>query len=120
MTPSARFLLKVIAGTNTGAEFALEAGHSYLMGTETTSCDIVFHDLSVSREHARLYLSPTGQLEIEDLRSRNGVVIDQKQITGRVVLQPSVVVTLGTTAFFVVDREAPQETLVMVPVVESQ
>lgn len=112
MTPSVRFLLKVVAGPNTGAEFALDMGRSYLIGTEASTCDIVFHDLSVSREHARLYLSEHGELEIEDLGSRNGVLVDQDQITGRVPFSSNVIVTLGTTAFFVVDREAPQETLV--------
>ncbi|MCH9611142.1 MAG: hypothetical protein S4CHLAM81_14840 [Chlamydiales bacterium] len=112
LTPSVRFLLKVIAGPNTGAEFALEMGKSYTMGTEPNSCDIVFHDLSVSREHAKLYLSENGDLEIEDLGSRNGVLVDQEQIQGRVPLRPSLVVTLGTSAFFVIDKDAPQETIV--------
>ena len=112
LTPSIRFLLKVIAGPNTGAEFVLDMGKEYLIGTEASSCDIVFHDLSVSREHARLYLSEKGELEIEDLSSRNGVLIDQEQIAGKVPLKPNLVVTLGTSAFFIVDREAPQETIV--------
>jgi|GEM_PF-684340 len=112
LTPSVRFLLKVIAGPNTGAEFALDMGREYLIGTEASSCDIVFHDLSVSREHARLFLSEQGELEIEDLKSRNGVLIDQEQIAGRVPLKPNLVISLGTSAFFIVDREAPQETIV--------
>ncbi|MFN0065320.1 MAG: type III secretion system inner membrane ring subunit SctD, partial [Chlamydiales bacterium] len=112
LTPSVRFLLKVIAGPNTGAEFALDMGREYTIGTDTTSCDIVFHDLSVSREHARLKLSEQGILTIEDLGSRNGVVIDQEQVSGSVPLKPNLVVSLGTSAFFIIDRDAPQETII--------
>ncbi|MCP5469551.1 MAG: type III secretion system inner membrane ring subunit SctD [Chlamydiales bacterium] len=112
LTPSVRFLLKVIAGPNTGAEIALEMGREYLIGTDANACDIVFHDLSVSREHARLLLSESGELMIEDLSSRNGVLIDQEQILGKVPLAPNLVVSIGTTAFFIIDREAPQETIV--------
>lgn len=112
LTPTIRFLLKVIAGPNTGAEFALDMGREYLIGTDANTCDIVFHDLSVSREHARLYLSEGGELQIEDLGSRNGVLIDQEQIMGKVPLMPNQIISLGTTAFFIIDREAPQETIV--------
>jgi len=117
LTPSSRFILKVIAGPNTGAEFAVDLGKEYLIGTDTTTCDIIFHDLSVSREHARLVVGKDGSLLVKDLGSRNGVVIDQKRVKEQATLSPNSVVTVGTTSFFFIDKEAPQETIVT-PVLE--
>lgn len=107
-----RFLLKVIAGVNTGAEFALELGHDYVIGTDSTVCDILFHDLSVSKEHARISINNSGQIFIEDLNSRNGVLIDRELITGKKALLPNTIVTLGTTLFLIIDREKEAETIV--------
>jgi type III secretion system YscD/HrpQ family protein len=112
LAPSVRFLLKIISGPNSGAEFALTEGENYVIGTDTTSCDVVLHDLSVSREHAKLSLSEDGELAIEDLDSRNGVLIDQQEVTEKTPFAPNSVLTLGTTSFFVLDREAPQETII--------
>ncbi len=110
--PTARFIFKVVAGPNTGAEIALEEGKSYLIGTDTTSCDIIFHDLSVSREHARLTLQSGGRMRVEDLSSRNGIVIEKKKVEREGTLLPNQLVALGTSVFLVIDREAPLETLI--------
>lgn len=106
-----RFLIKVIAGPNTGAEFALDYDKSYLLGTDTALCDIILNDLSVSREHARLVVSKEGAVTIQDLGSRNGVVVDKERITGTKTVTANSVVSLGTSAFLLIDREAPSETI---------
>lgn len=111
LTQVTRFILKVIAGPNTGAEFALDLGRTYLIGTDTTSCDVVFNDLSVSREHARLTVSKEGEVAIEDLESRNGVIVDKERIAESKTLTPNAVVALGTSVFLLIDREAPSETI---------
>lgn len=111
LTPSTRFMIKVIAGPNTGAEFALDLERSYLLGTDAATCDIVFNDLSVSREHAQLRVDSEGRIQLEDLGSRNGVMIDKERIYGVKELTANTVVTLGTTAFLMIDREAPAETI---------
>lgn len=111
LTPTTRFILKVIAGPNTGAEFALELDRSYLIGTDTASCDIVFNDLSVSREHAKLSVTKDAKIAIQDLGSRNGVIVDKERIVGTKTLIPNAVVALGTSAFLLIDREAPSETI---------
>lgn len=49
-----RWLLKVIGGPNNGAEFSMQTSTSYVIGTDPNTCDIVFHDTSVSRQHARI------------------------------------------------------------------
>ncbi len=112
LTQTVRFILKVIAGPNTGAEFAIDTGKQYLIGTDTNTCDIVFYDLSVSREHAKLSIDTSGKAIIEDLNSRNGVLIDQRKIKKEEELLSSSIVTVGTTSFFLIDKEAPQETII--------
>lgn len=111
LRPSSRFILKVIAGPNAGAEFPLDLEREYLIGTDTETCDIVFNDLSVSREHGRLFVETDGKLRIEDLKSRNGVVVDKERILYKKTFEPNTVVGLGTSAFIVIDQEAPTETI---------
>lgn len=112
LQPGERWLIKVVAGPNSGAEVRLSAGHSYLLGTDATSCDIVFNDLSISRQHARLTVNDEERVTIEDLGSRNGVVVDGTPIGAAWELSGNSVVSLGTTSLLLVDREAVQETLV--------
>ncbi len=119
LSGTTRFVLKVISGPNTGAEFALDYDRDYLMGTDPASCDIVFYDLSVSREHARLSLSKEGDIFIQDLNSRNGVIIDRDRVIGRKKLPANTVVTLGTSSFLLIDKETPSQT-VAAPVLEPR
>lgn len=107
-----RWLLKVIGGPNNGAEFSMQTGTAYLIGTDPTACDVVFHDTSVSRQHARLTVSDDNTLAIEDLRSRNGTHVDGEPISGRVPLEPNVLVSMGTTSFIVFDREGDMQTII--------
>lgn len=107
-----RWLLKVISGPNSGAELSLESGRSYLIGTDAGSCDIVLYDLSVSRQHARIIVSDQNELIIEDLHSRNGVIVNGEKREGRFQLRGNAMVSLGTTSFIVIDREGAQETVV--------
>ena len=112
LAETGRFLLKVISGPNNGAEFAIQPGKTYLIGTDPNTCDIVFHDTSVSRQHARLTISDENVIEVEDLKSRNGTLIDNKPINAKSVLPTNVVVTIGTTSFIVYDREGNMQTII--------
>jgi type III secretion system YscD/HrpQ family protein len=107
-----RWLLKVISGPNNGAEFYMQTGHSYIIGTDPHTCDIVFHDTSVSRQHTRISVNEDDTLVIEDLKSRNGVLVNGEKLDGRQPLSPSVIVTMGTTAFVVYDREGEMQTII--------
>lgn len=116
LSGSGRWLVKVISGPNNGAEFSMEKGHSYLVGTDATSCDIVFHDLSVSRQHARLSVTDDESLTIEDLGSRNGTQIDNQTIKGKTAVASNSVITIGTTSFVAIDRQQEQRTIVPPPI----
>lgn len=107
-----RWLLKVINGPNSGAEFSMQTGNNYVIGTDPNSCDIVFYDNSVSRQHARITVNEEDNLSIEDLKSRNGTMVDGALIETRLALTPQSVVAMGTTSFVVYDREGEMQTII--------
>lgn len=105
------YLLKVVSGPNAGAEIGMEKGHVYTLGKDAKACDILFQDLSVSRSHARVSISEDGIIEIEDLGSRNGTAVNGVPITGKHIITSQDLLSLGTTVFIIIDRDAPQETI---------
>ncbi len=107
-----RWFLKVLSGPNTGAEFNMQSGSSYLVGTDAASCDIVFQDLSVSRQHARISIDSQDHAAVEDLNSRNGTFVDGEKLTARKAITTNALVSMGTTTFMLVDREGQRETIV--------
>lgn len=107
-----RWLLRVINGPNSGAEFSMQSGSSYIIGTDPNTCDIVFYDKSVSRQHVRITISQDDQLTIEDLKSRNGTRLEGDLLEQPRSLPPQVVVTIGTTSFVVYDREGEMQTII--------
>lgn len=112
LTEVGRWMIKVVSGPNNGAEFYMQTGNSYILGTDPKSSDIVFHDNSVSRQHAKITVSENDELMIEDLNSRNGVLVSGKSLTTPEILQPSTIVSLGTTSFLVYDREGEMQTII--------
>jgi type III secretion system YscD/HrpQ family protein len=104
-------ILKVISGPNAGAEIGIEKGRIYTIGKDPAASDIVFQDMSVSRHHAQLDVSSDGVIEIEDLGSKNGTMVNGVALTAKQIITPQDLISLGTTAFLIIDREAPQETI---------
>jgi serine phosphatase RsbU (regulator of sigma subunit) len=51
-----------------------------------TDCDIVLDHDNISRLHARIFQDPFGRWIIEDLESRNGVLVEGKRIKAQAVL----------------------------------
>jgi type III secretion system YscD/HrpQ family protein len=117
----AALLLKVISGPNAGAEIGIEKGRTYVIGKDPNTCDVVFQDLSVSRNHARLSVSAEGTIELEDLGSKNGTLVNGQSVLEKKIITPQDLISLGTTVFLIIDREAPQETIYspMVPSYEA-
>ncbi len=107
-----RWLLKVISGPNSGAEFAMHRGSTYILGKDPNLCDIVFQDLSVSRQHARLIVDENNNIFVEDLGSRNGVLINGELIAEKHPISSQDLVVLGTTSFLMIDREQVHETII--------
>lgn len=108
-----KWLLKVISGPNAGAELAMPPGSTYIIGKDAHMCDIVFQDSSVSRQHARLQVQEQGDVIIEDLESRNGTFVNGERLEeGQRSALSQDVITLGTTSFLLIDREAERLTVV--------
>ncbi len=105
--------LKQLTGQNSGQVFELRAGAT-IIGRNPTRCQIVLEHHAVSREHARLE-SVNSQLFIEDLNSRNGVMVNGLQLpagpTGRGRLFHSDQVDIAGFRF-VVDDEPSSSTAV--------
>jgi type III secretion system YscD/HrpQ family protein len=114
-----RWFLKVISGPNNGAEFAMQRGSTYILGKDPNLCDIVFQDLSVSRQHSRLIVDDQNNVFIEDLGSRNGVLINGELIEKRHSVSSQDLVALGTTSFLMIDREQIHETIISPPSLQA-
>lgn len=106
-----RWMLKVISGPNTGAEFNLEVGLTYILGKDPLSCDVVFQDLSVSRQHAKIMIQEDGSIAVEDLKSKNGTYVNGHIIDELKNLESQDLVAIGTTSFLIVDKEQSRETI---------
>jgi Protein of unknown function (DUF3662)/FHA domain len=89
--------------TETKAIVSLDDRRYVLDGPTATlgrsrECDCVLADPNVSRRHAELRRGPTGDWQIVDLGSTNGVKVNGRQVdTSR--LSPGDDVVLGTTGF---------------------
>lgn len=110
-----RWLLKVTAGPNTGAEFSIATGSSHVVGKDPHECDIVFQDLSVSKRHARLFCDENDVLAIEDLKSKNGIAVNGRLVHEPKPLASQDAIVIGTTHLLVVDKAATQDTVVSPP-----
>ena len=99
-----RFLLAI------GTRRVLLARGELIAGRDA-HCDVIIPDISVSRRHAALHVTPS-TVEIEDLESKNGTRVNDHAITGRCRLADGTVVTLGNVlASFHVLNEDGKSTL---------
>ncbi|HEX4340832.1 MAG TPA: sigma 54-interacting transcriptional regulator [Polyangiaceae bacterium] len=74
---SRRFALLVFCGPEAQVRL-LEEGTAVVVGREVP-CEVVVHDASVSRQHARFSMKG-GEVWVEDLDSRNGTLLRGKRI----------------------------------------
>ncbi|NGX28790.1 MAG: hypothetical protein K940chlam1_00977 [Candidatus Anoxychlamydiales bacterium] len=105
------FILKVVSGPNAGSEFGMEKSKSYIIGKDSTLSDIIFADLSVSKQNTKITIDENQNIFIEDLGSKNGTYVNNKQIKEKTPVSSNDLITLGTTTFLIVEREAAQETI---------
>jgi two-component system cell cycle response regulator len=76
-------VLLFLTGTRMGAAVVFE-GRPLVIGRDP-ACDVVAPDDAVSRQHARFLPTGQGGVALEDLRSRNGTVVNGERITRRVL-----------------------------------
>ena len=70
---------------------------SVLIGRDSTQCNVVLENTSVSRRHARLSVDGNNILQIEDVGSTNGTSINGEPITPGLIrpLEPGSTLKLG-------------------------
>ena len=85
--------LEALAGPLTGQVFALGAGE-ITVGREPDN-SIVISDGALSRHHCRVGTEPPGVWFVEDNQSRNGVFVDDEQVSGRRRLSAGMRIRLG-------------------------
>ncbi len=107
----ARWMLKVISGPNTGAEFGIQKNHTYIVGKDPNTCDIIFQDLSVSRQHAKIHVDENEAATIEDLKSRNGTYLNGSKLEEVETITSQDLIAVGTTSFLIIDKEQARETI---------
>jgi type III secretion system YscD/HrpQ family protein len=107
-----RWIIKVISGPNAGAEFGLPEESNFIIGKDPNTCDILFQDLSVSRQHAKITSKTDGTVTIEDLGSLNKVLMNGQEITAPTELHTQDLIALGTTSFLVIDKQQTRETII--------
>ena len=91
------------AAVTSRAVVAIEGRRYLLEGPRATigrskDADCVLRDPNVSRHHAELRCSPSGDWTIADLDSTNGVKVNDRRVAST-RLRPGDQVTLGTTTF---------------------
>ena len=85
--------------TVTGIEIELEPNHSYTMGRALRN-DIVVEDVLSSREHAKLTVGDSVEhVFVEDLKSRNGVYVNEVRIARRTRLTDGASMRIGATVY---------------------
>ena len=74
----------IIAGPSGPREILLDP-QGITLG-RSLNCDVVLEHDSVSRHHARIYQDPFGRWIVEDLESRNGVLVEGQRIQAHAIL----------------------------------
>ncbi len=85
--------LHVTGGIDAGDRHRLAPG-VHVIGRERTA-DVVVAGTTVSAHHARLTVAPDGACTVEDLRSRNGTVVEGSLAVRPVALRPGEVLAVG-------------------------
>lgn len=85
--------LMVILGNEPGRTFPVAKGE-FKVGRES-SCEFMLNDPSVSRVHACLCRTESGDVLIEDLESRNGTFINDKRINQKTLIGHGDILRVG-------------------------
>ncbi len=96
--------LVVLAGSDRGREFPLEAA-SITVGRGVEN-DVILTDISVSRKHLRIE-SENGRHYLVDLESGNGTLVNDEEVRGRRLLKNADRLELGNTVLRINCPELP-------------
>ena len=89
--------LEIFQGAYQGSGLEFTLRHELIIGRDA-ACDIPFGDNSVSRQHARVFMT-NGTVYLEDLGSQNGTCVNGSRIEMASVLRSGDQISLGDVVF---------------------
>jgi DNA segregation ATPase FtsK/SpoIIIE, S-DNA-T family len=95
-------VIRILSGPETGRIIELERGELTVGRADT--CDVVLRDDMASRRHAKVLVSDI--IEVADLGSTNGVLVNEEQITGARRLRNGDRIMIGDTHLDIHHRDA--------------
>lgn len=95
-----RYDLRMMRGPQTGVDIELQEG-TLTVGRDP-QCDLFLNDMTVSRSHAEIEVTPTGCV-IRDLNSFNGVWVNDRMVEA-CSLKPNDVIQIGAFCFMYRER----------------
>lgn len=97
MTTTPNWLTLVGTDSNRSYAWELKPG-TYTVGRQP-ECDFSVQDKTVSRSHARILVSPTGEVLVEDVGSHNGTTVNGNKVTAPLVVKSGDQISFGATDF---------------------
>ena len=99
--------LAVVGGLDAGAVVALSTGETTI--GRAPGCDLVLRDDMVSRLHAKVTVDGGGRIQVEDLDSANGTVLNGAPLTGAAPMETLDLLGIGGALLTVrpADRQRP-------------
>lgn len=97
-------VIRVLTGSLKGRIFSLKK--TLLIGRK--SGDIVLKEPSVSEPHAEIKKHSNSRIMLEDLDSKNGILVDGK-IKVKILLEPNMIFTIGDTDLQLIIFKSPEE-----------
>jgi predicted component of type VI protein secretion system len=74
------------------------------------SCNIIFPDPEISRQHARLIQDEDGRFSIQDLGSTNGTFVNGRRISGKTLLRDGDAISLSESIVLTFLQDDPEGT----------
>src|SRR5947209_20422460 len=97
-------LLRILKGTSEGSTIELE-GERIVLG-RNADCQVVLNVPAVSREHA-IIRKIQGKYYIEDNKSRNGTMLNNKEVTTRTPLKDNDRIKICDNVLAYYEKEPP-------------
>lgn len=92
----------ILTGEDKGKTFPLDKGNRFVIG-RGRSCNIILNDTKSSREHAEIVFA-NGHYIISDLKSQNGVLVNQEKKTQAIITAGDKIV-IGQTWLRIINSE---------------
>jgi len=99
-----RVWLEVVRGADAGQKFLLINKETNIGRAVDRSEVALKNDPLVGKKHACIRMNDAGQYVIEDLNSRNGVVVNGVRLESPLVLQPEDRIVVGLSELLFVDQ----------------